>query len=195
MVSSPLVAIPPSLKITDEQFLQLVRANPELRMERTATGVLITMSPTGSEGGSYNAELTTDLVLWNRRTGLGKTFDSSTGFRLPNGAIRSPDAAWVMKERWASLTSEQRQGFAPVCPDFVIELASPTDSWVELQAKMQEYVANGCRLGWLIEPRAQRVEIYRPDQTVAALEAPAELSGEGILPGLVVSLSGLFEPE
>ena len=120
MAISPLVKIPAHLHVTDEQFVQLVKANPDLRMERTAEGELLVMPPTGSEGGSYNAEVSADIVLWNRHTCLGKVFDSSTGFRLPNGAIRAPDTAWVAQPRWDALTPVQRQGFAPLCPDFVL---------------------------------------------------------------------------
>jgi len=195
MVASPPIRIPPRLKVTDEQFIQLVRVNPELRMERTAEGELIVMPPTGSEGGSYNAELTTDLAIWNRQTQLGIAFDSSTGFRLPNGATRSPDSAWITKERWNSLTPEQRKGFAPICPDFVLELASVTDDIEELRAKMQEYINNGCRLGWLIDPRSQQVEIYRPHQVVEILNALSTLSGEEVLPGFVLNLKLIFRKD
>jgi len=123
------------------------------------------MAPTGSEGGSYNAELTTELVLWNCRISLGKVFDSSTGFRLPNGAARSPDAAWVTQARWNSLTPAQQKGFAPLCPDFVLELMSETDIIKDSQAKMQEYMDNDCRLGWLLNSKTRQVEIYRSSQT------------------------------
>jgi Uma2 family endonuclease len=192
MVVSPLVKIPEHLQVTDEQFRQLAMANPELRLERTAEGKLIVMSPTGSEGGSFNAELRADIVLWNRQARLGKVFDSSTGFRLPNGAIRAPDTAWVAQQRWEVLTPEQRQGFAPLCPDFVLELVSETDDLDDLRAKMQEYLENGCRLGWLIDPISQRVEIYRPGQSVEILQAPARLSGDEILPGCVLDLRRVF---
>lgn len=191
MVNVP-VKIPQTLQVTDEQFLELVKANPDLHMERTAQGELIVMPPTGSEGGSYNAELTTDFVIWNRRTELGKVFDSSTGFKLPNGATRAPDTAWVKQARWAALTPEQRKGFAPICPDFVLELASETDDIEVLQAKMQEYLDNGCSLGWLIDPKTRRVEVYRPDQAVEVLRNPEALSGEGVLPGFELNLGTIF---
>ena len=180
--------IPSTLRITDEQFLHLVTANPDLRLERTAIGELIVMPPTGSEGGSYNAELTTDLVIWNRRTNLGKVFDSSTGFRLPNGATRSPDTAWIAQARWNSLTPDQRQRFAPLCPDFVLELISLTDAIEDTQTKMREYIDNGCRLGWLLNPKSRQVEIYRPNQIVEVIEDPEFLFGEDILPGFVLEL-------
>ena len=186
------VKIPQTLQVTNEQFMELVKANPDLRMERTAQGELIAMPPTGSEGGSYNAELTTDFVIWNRRTELGKVFDSSTGFKLPNGATRAPDTAWVRQERWDTLTPEQRKGFAPICPNFVLELVSETDDIEVLQAKMQEYLDNGCFLGWLIEPKTRRVEVYRPNQAVEVLQNPKALSGEDILPGFELNLGTIF---
>ena len=191
MVHIP-VKIPRSLRVTDEQFLKLVQANPELRMECTVQGEVIVMSPTGSEGGNRNAEFTIDLGIWNRQTKLGMVFDSSTGFKLPNGATRAPDTAWIRQERWDTLTAEQRKGFAPLCPDFVLELASETDDIKVLQAKMQEYLDNGCSLGWLIVPKARQVEIYRPAQTVEVLQNPKSLSGEDILPGFELRLSTLW---
>jgi Uma2 family endonuclease len=192
MAISPLVKIPAHLHVTDEQFVQLAKANPDLRLERTAAGELLVIPPTGSEGGSYNAEVSAEIVLWNRRAGLGKVFDSSTGFRLPNGAIRAPDTAWVAQPRWDALTLAQRQGFAPLCPDFVLELASATDDIEDLRAKMQEYLDNGCRLGWLIDAKTRQVEIYRPGQPIEVLQAPVTLSGEEVLPGFVLDLYRLF---
>ncbi len=174
------------------QFLQLVKANPELRLELTAEGTLIAMSPTGSEGGQRNAELTTDFCIWNRQIKLGIVFDSSTGFRLPNGAVRSPDVSWVKQSRWDALTSEQRKGFAPLCPDFVLELASESDDIEDLQTKMQEYLENGAQLGWLIDPRTRQVEIYRPAKPVEILQSPKTLSGEDILSGLVFNLNVIY---
>ena len=187
-----LVQIPNTLRVTDDQFLELVRANPDLRMERTTEGELIIMSPTGSEGGNYNAELTTDFGIWNRQAKLGKIFDSSTGFKLPNGATRAPDTAWVKQARWDALTPEQQKGFAPICPDFVLELASETDDIEMLQAKMQEYLENGCSLGWLIDPKTRQVEIYRPDQEVEVLQNPESLSGEDVMLGFTLNLGTIF---
>ena len=187
-----LVQIPNTLRVTDDQFLELVRANPDLRMERTTDGELIIMSPTGSEGGNYNAELTTDFGIWNRQAKLGKIFDSSTGFKLPNGATRAPDTAWVKQSRWDALTPEQQKGFAPICPDFVLELASETDDIEMLQAKMQEYLENGCSLGWLIDPKTRQVEIYRPDQEVEVLQNPESLSGEDVMLGFTLNLGTIF---
>ncbi|MDL5047269.1 Uma2 family endonuclease [Oscillatoria amoena NRMC-F 0135] len=193
MVASPPIRIPHRLKVTDEQFWQLLNVNPDIRMERTAEGELIIMAPTGSESGSFNLELSTDLAIWNRQTSLGVAFDSSTGFHLPNGATRSPDSSWVTKERWNALTPEQRRGFAPICPDFVLELASLTDDIEELRAKMREYLENSSRLGWLIDLRTQQVEIYRISQSVEVLQSPATLSGEDVLPGFVLSLNVIFD--
>jgi Uma2 family endonuclease len=151
-----------SIELTDEQFYQLCVNNRDLRFERNANGDLLIMSPTGGETGNRNFELYIDLGIWNRQTGLGKAFDSSTGFKLPNGADRSPDAAWIPLTKWNSLTSEQQQKFLPLCPDFVIELLSPTDRLSKIQEKMQEYIDNGTGLGWLINRKDKQVEIYRP---------------------------------
>ncbi len=179
----------PALQLTDEVFEQLCRQNPDLRLERTAQGELIAMAPAGSETGYRNADLLGQLWQWNRQMRLGLVFDSSTGFTLPNGAIRSPDAAWIAKSRWDRLTPEQRRKFAPLCPDFVLELKSPTDDLATLQAKLQEYVDNGAQLGWLIDPDAQQVYCYRPGQAVQSLERPATLSGDPVLPNCVMDLT------
>ncbi|NJM75371.1 MAG: Uma2 family endonuclease [Acaryochloridaceae cyanobacterium RU_4_10] len=192
MVSALPIHLPQSFTVTDDQFWELAKTNPELRLERTAEGELIVMPPTGSEGGNYNAELTIDIGTWNRRTQLGKVFDSSTGFKLPNGATRAPDTAWVTNERWNALTPEQRKKFAPICPDFVLELASESDDLDTLRQKMQEYINNGCRLGWLIIPKIQQVEIYRGDGAVEVLQSPVTLSGEAVLPGFTLHLATIF---
>jgi len=181
MATAPPVYLPKTLRVTQEQFLELVKANPELRFEQTATGELTVMPPTGGETGRQNAQLILRLGIWNEAAQLGEIFDASTGFRLPNGAIRSPDVAWVAKDRWRSLTPAERCGFAPLCPDFVIELASPSDSLETLSAKMQEYIENGCRLGWLIAPELRFVEIYRPNRPAQRYALPLELSGEDVL--------------
>ncbi len=186
--------IPPALTltVTREQFVELAIANRELQLERTATGELIVNPPTGSETGNRNSDLNGQLWLWNRQTRLGKTFDSSSGFHLPNGADRSPDAAWVRQERWDALTSEQKEGFAPIAPDFVVELRSKTDRIKPLQDKMQEYMENHVRLGWLIDRKNRKVEIYRQNQEVQLLENPATLSGEDVLPGFVLDLTEVW---
>lgn len=181
-----------TIELTDEQFFQLCQNNRDLRFERSASGDLIIMPPTGSETGNRNIDLSYQLQGWSRQNNLGLAFDSSTGFKLPNGADRSPDAAWVKKERWDALTTEEKEKFAPLCPDFVVELRSKTDSLSKLQAKMQEYIDNGAKLGWLLDRENQRVEIYRPDRAVEVLSSPQSLSGEDILPGFVLDLKNIL---
>lgn len=186
--------IPPALTltVTREQFIELASANRELQLERTAAGELIVNPPTGGETGNRNSDLNGQLWLWNRQTRLGKTFDSSTGFHLPNGADRSPDAAWVRQERWDTLTSEQKDGFAPLAPDFVVELRSKSDRMQPLRDKMKEYMENGVRLGWLIDRKNRKVEIYRENQEVEVLENLTNLSGEDVLPGFVLDLTEVW---
>jgi Uma2 family endonuclease len=150
------------------------------------------MSPTGGETSAWNAEINLDLGMWNRQQRSGKVFDSSGGFSLPQGSERSPDAAWIPLEKWNALSPEQRKKFLPLCPDFAIELLSPTDSWIKGLAKMQEYQDNGCRLGWLIDPESKRVAIYRLGQTPEILNAPASLSGEEVLQGFVLNLEPIW---
>jgi Uma2 family endonuclease len=157
------IHIPPTLHCTEEQLIELVNASPDLRWELTAQGEVILMPPTGSETGNYNIGLGTEIELWNRQQKAGKAFDSSAGFRLPNGAIRSPDVAWISQKRWEQLSPEERREFAPICPDFVVELLAPSDDLAVVQMKMQEYLENGCRLGWLTNPETRSVTIYRPD--------------------------------
>jgi Uma2 family endonuclease len=192
LVVEPLLLDLSTLHLTDEQFYQVCLANPEQRLELTSTGVLIIMSPVGGESGSHELELGTDLTIWNRRTELGKVFSSSTVFRLPLGGRRSPDAAWVERSRWEALTSEQRREFPPVAPDFLIELRSVTDPLDKLQAKMVEYRDNGVRLGLLINPQDQQVEIYRLGQDVEVIQSPATVSGEEVLPGFVLDLTRIW---
>lgn len=184
--------IPPLLQFTDDEFWQIVAANKDLRLELSAQGELIIMSSMGGETGNRNFEIYLDLGFWNRKYKLGKAFDSSTGFKLPNGATRSPDASWIPLEKWEALTPEQRKKFLPLCPDFVIELVSETDDLADTQAKMREYIANGLRLGWLINPKNQQVEIYRPHQPTEVLQSPTSLSGEDVLPGFVLDLQPIF---
>ena len=181
-----------TLQVSHEQFVDLALANRDLQLERNATGELIIMPPTGSYTGKRNFEIAGQLWLLNRQTKLGEAFDSSTGFSLPNGANRSPDAAWVSKQRWDALTLEQQETFAPICPDFVLELRSKTDSLEKLQAKMREYIENGAGLGWLIDRKNQRVEIYRPGRNVEVLDHPVSLSGEDILPGFMLDLTEVW---
>lgn len=186
------ITIDPVGVLTDEAFYQLCLANPDLKFERSAKGELIVMSPTGGESGRRNAEIAIDLGLWNRETQLGYTFDSSTCFKLPNGAERSPDAAWIQRDRWDALSAEDQRKFPPLTPDFVIELRSATDNLSMLQSKMQEYQDNGVRLGWLINPQDQTVEIYRPGRSVEIKEGITSISGEDILPGFSLDLSRIF---
>ena len=190
--------VPPTVGLTDEQFYQLCVANKEWRLELTAEGELIIMPPTGGESGISNASLTAKLYNWNDQTQLGKVFDSSTEFRLPSGAKRSPDVSWVIRARWEALTPEQRKRFPPLSPDFVIELRSETDSLEKLRLKMREYLANGIRLGWLIDPQTPLVEIYRHSQDVETInfsfDEPPTLSGEDVLPGFVLDLTPILNP-
>lgn len=185
----PLLLETTEVHLTDEQFYQLCRSNPDLTIERSAKGALIVMTPVGGEGGSYEMDLGGELYLWNKQSVQGKVFSSSTLFKLPNGGDRSPDAAWVELSRWQSLTPEQRRKFPPIAPDFVIELRSPTDDLELLQAKMQEYMDAGVRLGWMLNPQEQQVEIYRQGQPKEVRQLPTELSGEDVLPGFVLPVS------
>ena len=190
----PPLNLPSTLKLTisHEQFVQLAWVNQNLQLERTATGELIVMPPTGSDTGNKNADILGQLWLWNRQTQLGQIFDSSSGFHLPNGADRSPDVSWISQERWDTLTPEEKSGFAPLCPDFVLELRSKHDSLESLQQKMQEYQENGAKLGWLIDRTRKKVEIYRPKKSVEVQNSPNSLSGEDILPGFTLDLSEIW---
>ncbi|MGF1673357.1 MAG: Uma2 family endonuclease [Rivularia sp. (in: cyanobacteria)] len=179
------------IKLTQEQFYKLCEANPELKLERNAQGELIVMPPTGGETGRSNVNLIVQIGKWNEQNQLGEVFDSSTGFTLPSGANRSPDVSWVEKSRWDALTKEEREKFIPLCPDFVIEIMSPSDNLKKLQNKMQEYIENGCRLGWLINRKKQEVEIYRPGKEVEVLKLPQTISGEDILHGFVLNLQNI----
>ncbi len=180
------------IELSREQFYQICQDNPDLKLERTATGNLVIMSPTGGETGRKNASLIIQVGLWNEQTQLGEVFDSSTGFSLPNGADRSPDVAWLEKSRWEALSPQQKEKFIPLCPDFVIELLSPTDNLKHLQAKMQEYIENGCQLGWLINQKQKTVEVYRPGKETEILNAPASLSGENVLPSFTLNLTKVW---
>lgn len=184
--------MPSSTKLSDEQFYELCRINRNIRIERSADGELILMPPTGGETGSRNAGITAQLWSWNENRGLGKVFDSSTGFKLPNGADRAPDAAWVQIDRWNALTPEQKEKFPPICPDLVVELRSKTDSLPILQAKMQEYMDNGARLGWLINRQDGQVEIYSDSGKTKVLTRPMTLSGGSVLPGFELKLRDIL---
>jgi len=171
-----------------DEFDRFCEQNPDLQVERTAEGELIIMFPLGGVSGNREADLIGFLWLWNREAKLGKVFSSDTIFRLPNGGDRAPDAAWISNDRWNSLSLEQQEKFPPLCPDFAIELRSRTDSLPSLQNKMREYLNSGLRLGWLIDPQGQKVEIYRRDLDVEVVKLPATLSGENVLPGFVLDL-------
>lgn len=187
-MNTVVLNLEPIAHLTDEQFYQLCMANRDLSLELNADGELVIVSPVGGESGNNEAGLITDLEIWNRQSKLGKVFSSSTTFRLPSGANRSPDAAWVSLERWEALTPEQRKKFPPLTPDFLIELRSETDTLKRLQEKMKEYLENGLRLGWLVNPQNQQVEIYRHLKPVEVLTLPVILSGEDVLPGFELQL-------
>ncbi|MEA5571365.1 Uma2 family endonuclease [Calothrix sp. UHCC 0171] len=180
------------IELTDEQFYQLCRSNPDIRFERNATGELIIMPPVGGETGNRNGRVTQQLFNWSDIDNTGIAFDSSTGFKLPNGAERSPDASWIKLVRWNALTPEQQTGFLPLAPDFVIELLSPSDSLNVTQKKMEEYKSNGVCLGWLINRKLRQVEIYRIGHEVEFLDNPSSLSGEDILPGFMLNLEAIW---
>ncbi len=187
-LNEPLSIDLSTLHLTDDQFYQLCITNPDLPLERTKEGVLIVMPPVGGDSGNREMELGGDLLIWNRRTRLGKVFSSSTIFKLPGGGDRSPDAAWIELSRWEALTPEQRAKFPPIAPDFILELRSRTDSLLLLQAKMREYINCGVRLGWLIDPKSQRVEIYRAGGDVETRILPTVLSGEDVLPNFELAI-------
>lgn len=178
-------------RLTEEQFVELCRENRDLRFELTADKELVVMAPTGSETGWRSGEVFYSLADWAKKNGTGLSFDSSTGFRLPNGAIRSPDAAWIRWERWQALSAEQRRGFAPLCPDFVLELRSPSDPLASLQDKMREYIDNGARLAWLLDPSEKRAYVYRPGLPIEQRDNPGALQGDPVLPGFVLGLDSL----
>jgi Uma2 family endonuclease len=193
-LESPLVLHFGSLfeKMDSQAFVEFCGLNPELRLERSAAGDLIIMSPTGGKTGNRNFNLAVRFGAWALQDGSGVGFDSSTGFRLPNGADRSPDVAWVRLERWQALSDAESEGFPPLCPDFVVELRSKSDSLATLQKKMQEYLDNGASLGWLIDPQHCRVYIYRPDQAVEVLTNAIALDGEALLPGFELVLKQIW---
>jgi Uma2 family endonuclease len=190
--ASPSQVVTLHWPLSEEEFAKLCALNPEMRFEYTSTGELLIMPPTGGDTGHMNANLTTDFTLWSRQDGSGLVFDSSTLFVLPNGARRSPDVSWIRKDRWDALSPEERRGFSPLCPDFVLELRSPSDSLRMLQDKMQEYIDNGAGLGWLIDPTERVVYVYRPGENVERLEAPEEISGEPVLPRFVLRLGSIW---
>ena len=189
-----ILDLTPIATLSDHQFDELCTANPEIKLERTPRGELVIMSPTGGETGKNNSELNADFVIWNRQYQLGYVFDSSTCFRMTafGGGDRSPDVSWIEKSRWQSLSPAERQSFPPIVPDFVLELLSPSDSLYTTQKKMAEYITVGVRLGWLIDPQNQTVEVYRPGQPVEILEQPSAIADEEVLPRFQLSLDWLW---
>ena len=192
METIPFVVNPAGvLNLSDDELFRLCAANPELFIERTSNGELIFMAPAGGESSNRNSTIVLRLGLWNEKMRSGKVFESSGGFVLPNGAMRAPDAAWIPLDRWEALSPEQRKKFLPLCPDFAIELRSESDRLRDVRDKMVEYVANGCRLGWLIDPIGGKAYVYRPGQEVEEVGFDAVLSGEDVLPGFRLALSEL----
>ena len=183
---------PVSRKMSDHEFFEFCQLNRDLRIERTSRGELIIMPPTGRTTGRMNQSLAVLFGVWADADGSGVTFDSSTEFSLPNGAKRSPDLSWVRRQRWDALTPQEQDEFPPLCPDFVVELRSPSDRLPVLQAKMEEYMANGASLGWLIDPVEKKVYVYRPSAEVSCLDNPATVSGEPVLPGFAMDLHRLW---
>jgi Uma2 family endonuclease len=197
-VESPpvVVKIPASvLTMNDDQFFEFCQVNRDLRIERSAEGDILIMSPAGWMSGRRNAIITARLINWAERDGAGVVVDSSTGFRLPNSATRSPDAAWVLKSRLKRFSIADQEKFLALCPDFVIELKSPTDRLADLKNKLEEYVANGARLGWLLNPEARQVLVYRPGRAVEVLDYAETVSADPELPGFVLDLKPIWDPE
>ena len=180
-------------RMTTDEFYEFCQLNRDLRLELTSEGDLIIMPPTGSKSGRRNAKLNLRLAGWAEQDGTGQAFDSSTGFALPNGAKRSPDFAWIANERWNALTEDEQEKFAPLCPDFVVELRSPTDSLNTLRRKMEEYIANGAQLGWLIDPLERKVYIYRPQTSMQELDNPQIIFGDPVLGGLALNLQEIWD--
>ena len=188
----PLILNIRAIEITDDQLLRICADNRDLRIELTAEKELIIMPPANPTTSWQNGKLSLRIGLWAEQDGTGLCFDSSAGFTLPNGAMRSPDASWITRERWETLDEADRHKFSPITPDFVAELRSPSDRLPTAQAKMEEYIKNGVRLGWLIDPPQRRVYIYRPDQPLETLENPETVSGEPVLPGFTLNLADIW---
>jgi Uma2 family endonuclease len=179
--------------MSEEEFFEFCQINSALRIERDANGQIIVMSPTGSDTGNRNSDIHLEIGIWNKKHRLGKLFDSSTGFRLPNGAVLSPDVSWITNERWAALTKEERKKFAPLAPDFVLELLSDTQTLQELQEKMEEYISCGCRLGWLVDPKSRQTYVYEPNHEPFAVPFDQPLTGGAVLPGLEVRMGEVIK--
>ncbi|HEY0657409.1 MAG TPA: Uma2 family endonuclease [Pyrinomonadaceae bacterium] len=192
-ISRFVLQFSPFLKMTDDQFFEFCQANRDVRIERNADGEIIIMPPTGWETGDKNAEITTQLRNWTKKDGHGKSADSSAGYKMPNGAVMSPDASWILNERLEKISLNKRRKFLPIAPDFVIELRSASDSLSKLKAKMEEYIENGIALGWLIDAGTRKVHVYRPNAEVEILENPAEISGEPLLRDFTLNLKEIWE--
>lgn len=182
----------PNGGMTDEQFYQFCVLNPELRIERTADKFVVIMPPTNSDTGNRNFELTAELAIWNRKHKLGKGFDSSTGFKLPNGADISPDVAWITNDRWEAISESQKQRFAPIAPDFVAEIRSGDQNLNYLKGKMEEYIECGCRLAWLIDPKNRKTWVYYANGDIQTIPFDTPLSGGDVMPGFEVLLADIF---
>jgi len=189
-----VMSSPTGVRMTTDEFFTFCQQNRDLRIERAASGEIVIMPPAGGETGSRNARLSVLLGVWAMQDGRGVAFDSSTGFDLPNGATRSPDAAWVLRERLIALSPQQKRKFLPLCPDFVVELQSPSDTLDDLQQKMQEYIDNGAQLGWLLAPDTQTVYIYKPDTPMEQLHTPTQIAGDPLLPGFILNLTEIWDP-
>ena len=192
--TSLVLQFDPVIRMDDDRFFEFCQINRHLRIERTAQGEVIIMPPAGGETGSRNANLTLQVGMWAKRNGTGVAFDSSVGFTLPNGATRSPDASWVLRMRLAVLSPAQKTKFLPLCPDFAVELASPSDSLSTLRTKMAEYIANGAQLAWLLLPETHTVHVYRPNVPVEVLPSVGLIKGDPVLPGFTLDLSDIWEP-
>lgn len=192
-ITSELVLRMPQVLSGDDVFFEFCKLNPEMRIERNELNEIIIMAPTSTDTGNRNFEIAGELAIWNRKTQLGKGFDSSTGFKLPNGAERSPDLAWIRNDRWEALSEEQRRRFAPIAPDFVLELRSADQSLITLKEKMEEYIACGCRLGWLIDPQARKTFTYSENGDIQTVPFEDALSGGEVLPGFELILADLFK--
>lgn len=192
-ISRFVLQFSPFVEMNDEQFFEFCQANRDVRIERNSQGEIIIMPPTGWDTGNKNAEIIIQLGSWAKKDGRGKSADSSAGYKMPNGAIMSPDASWILTERLEKVSTAKRRKFLPLAPDFVIELRSESDSLSKLKDKMQEYIANGVSLGWLIDPTERKIYVYRPNAKVETLENPPEISGEPILQGFVLNLKEIWE--
>lgn len=191
-MSVDLSSVMPQAKMTDQQFYAFCLANPDLRIERTAAGEVIVMPPAFSDTGNRNLKIAQQVANWADQDGTGEVFDSSAGFTLPNGATRSPDVAWIKRDRWQALSEDQQASFAPICPDVVIELRSASDTLTSLQNKMQEYISNGASLGLLIDRKNRQVYLYRPERSPERLDNPSEVNCEPELPRLTLQMTKIW---